>query len=231
MPEDTHTPGLVLENVSKEFPYPGGIVHVLDSISLTVSRGETIAVVGPSGSGKSTLLNIIGSLDSPTSGSVEFEGENISKYTGSGLAEFRNKKIGFVFQDHHLLPQCTALENVLVPTLPSGSSKEIEQRGRELLEKVDLKDRISFFPAQLSGGERQRVAVARALINEPVLLLCDEPTGNLDPESSDMIISLLQNISQEGNLIRIIVTHNMELAQSLPRVYELKNGSLRKIKK
>jgi ABC-type lipoprotein export system ATPase subunit len=188
-----------------------------------------MAVVGPSGSGKSTLLNIIGALERPTSGDVFFTGKNLANLGDSELSAIRNREIGFIFQLHHLLPQCTVLENVLIPTIPLGikkSKNEVMRRAKTLLEKVSLTDRMDFFPAVLSGGELQRVAVVRALINTPKLILADEPTGSLDKESSENLGRLLVDLNREEGVALITVTHSMELARLMDKIYNLQNGQL-----
>src|SRR3972149_6636194 len=177
---------LLVEDVTKEFPTRGAPLAVLRGVSLELAGGENVAIVGVSGSGKSTLLNVIGTLDTPTSGRVALGGEDPSGLSEPALARFRSRNIGFVFQDHHLLPQCSVLENVLVPTIAAGPTRpEAHQRAVGLLERVGLSDRLEHRPAELSGGERQRVALARALVNRPVLVLADEPTGNLDRTTSE----------------------------------------------
>src|SRR5579859_6597756 len=170
---------LDVSSLTKEYPAPGGALKVLDAVSLQLNGGDAVAIMGPSGSGKSTLLYILGALETPTSGAVTLEGQNPFQLGEKELAEFRNRQIGFLFQDHCLLPQCSVLENVLVPTLVAESRNGAADRARALLEQVGLKERIDHRPGELSGGEQQRVAMARALIREPLLLLCDEPTGNL----------------------------------------------------
>jgi ABC-type lipoprotein export system ATPase subunit len=188
-----------------------------------------MAVVGPSGSGKSTLLNIIGALDRPTSGMVALDGKNLADLEDSELSKIRNQDIGFVFQLHHLLPQCTVLENVLIPTIPLGLNREdknVKIRAQELLEKVGLEQHLHHFPAQLSGGELQRVAVVRALINTPKLVLADEPTGSLDRESSENLGQLLVRLNKEVGMALIVVTHSMELARLMEKVYTLRDGKL-----
>lgn len=194
---------------------------MLSGISLTLSRGEAAAVMGPSGSGKSTLLHILGALDPPTAGSVLLDGVNPFELDEKALARFRNQKIGFVFQDHCLLPQCSVLENVLVPTLVAEADNQNEERARSLLDQVGLTERLDHRPAELSGGEKQRVALARALINEPLLLLCDEPTGNLDRTSAESVASLLIELHQRQKTILIVVTHSAELAAKFPIRYEM----------
>jgi ABC-type lipoprotein export system ATPase subunit len=222
---------LELKNISKTYEIPSGEgqVTVLKDISIQVSQGESIAVAGPSGSGKSTLLNIIGALDRPTSGMVTLTGKNLADLEDSELSKIRNQDIGFVFQLHHLLPQCTVLENVLIPTVPLGLNKDDENvmiRVKELLEKVGLEKHFHHFPAQLSGGEMQRVAVVRALINMPKLVLADEPTGSLDRESSKNLGQLLLQLNKDEGVALIVVTHSMELARLMDKVYKLQDGKL-----
>jgi len=202
---------------------------VLRDVSLTLDRGQGAAIMGPSGSGKSTLLHILGTLERPTSGTVTLDGENPFARSEAELAAFRNQKIGFVFQDHHLLPQCNVLENTLVPTLVRRRGRpaaEAEVRARALLDRVGLSARLEHRPAELSGGERQRVAVARALINAPALLLADEPTGNLDRQSAQAVGSLLLELSVQEQAILIVVTHSHELAMQYQRRWELVDGVL-----
>ena len=204
-------------------------VEVLKGVSLEVARGETLAIIGPSGSGKSTLLNIIGTLDRATAGQVLLAGQDLSRLDDKQVASVRNRQIGFVFQAHHLLPQCTVMENVLVPTLanPDGeASKSAPERAERLLKRVGLGARMSHRPGRLSGGERQRVAVVRALINQPRLLLADEPTGALDRASAEQLAQLLLELNREENVTLIVVTHALDLARKMGRVLELKDGIL-----
>lgn len=218
---------LTVTNLHKEYPTRSGALVVLQSIDLNLRRGEALAVMGPSGSGKSTLLHILGTLDRPTTGSVRLEDQDPFALPESALAAFRNQQIGFVFQDHHLLPQCSVLENVLIPTLVSQQSvNERERRARELLERVGLSGRLQHRPAEISGGERQRVAVARALINKPLLLLADEPTGNLDRRSAQAVGTLLLELGQQEQAILIAVTHSAELASRFPQQMEMVDGTL-----
>jgi lipoprotein-releasing system ATP-binding protein len=218
---------LEVASVSKSFPVAGGELPVLSGVNLSLARGEALAIMGPSGAGKSTLLYIIGTLDTPTSGSVRLLGQDPFSLDGADLARFRNANIGFVFQDHCLLPQCTVLENVLIPTLAgSGADGDAEDRARMLLKRVGLGDRIGHRPAEISGGERQRVAICRALINRPPLLLADEPTGNLDRHTAESVGTLLLELGREENAILIVVTHSAELAARLPRHCELVDGRL-----
>ena len=226
----TDTAPLVeLENVTKTYPTPGGEgLTVLDDVSLAIAAGESLAVVGPSGCGKSTLLNIIGTLDRPTSGRVLLDGQDLSHLADEDLAAVRSRRVGFVFQLHHLLPQCTALENVLVPALAGGGAvtKETEERGKALLERVGLADRMAYRPGHLSGGERQRVAVARALVNQPALLLADEPTGSLDRAASENLQQLLVEVNREEGVTLIVVTHAAALASHMARAMDLRDGRL-----
>jgi len=220
------SPLLELSRVSKQydaFPMPA---KVLKGVDLRLDPGEAVAVVGPSGCGKSTLLNIIGALDRPTSGSVTFKGRDVLELTPTDAAQFRNREIGFVFQLHHLLPQCTVFENVLVPTLVNPATREAGERARSLLERVGLADRADYRPGQLSGGERQRVAVVRALINEPSLLLADEPTGSLNEEGADNLTALLLELNREEGMALLVVTHSLHVAQRMNRVLELRDGLL-----
>ncbi len=226
---------LELIHVKKSFESPGNQkdVSVLSDITFKLEKGKSMVIVGPSGSGKSTLLNIIGTLDRPTSGDVLFDGDNISKLDEKELAEFRNRQIGFVFQMHHLLPQCTVLENVIIPTLVNKkrpSEKEIRARATNLLDRVGLKDFVSYRPGKLSGGQRQRVAVVRALINKPNLLLADEPTGSLDKDSAENIAELLAELNHTEKVTLITVTHSLNLAQRIGDVMELNNGLLKESK-
>ena len=219
------TGNLILSNITKSYDGPEGPSPVLKDVSLTVAEGETVSIVGPSGSGKSTLLNIIGSLDKPTTGTVRLGDIDVSALEKRSLADFRASQVGFVFQDHHLLPQLTALENVLLPTIV-GDRNDAAGRGYALLERVGVERRADAFPAQMSGGERQRVAVARALINGGRLLLCDEPTGSLDREAGANTISLLLELAEQKNVTVVMVTHNVEYAARFGRCLELRDGRL-----
>jgi len=224
---------LKLESVTKRYTAPdgGAAPPVLSDVSLALDAGESVAIVGPSGSGKSTLLNIMGTLDRPTSGRVLFDGQDLASLGDAALAAVRSRRIGFVFQLHHLLPQCTALENVLVPTLAPGSGAsavEGEKRARQLMERVGLAKRLEYRPGQLSGGERQRVAVARALVNRPALLLADEPTGSLDRASADHLAQLLVDLNREEGVTLVVVTHSPAMAARMARIMELRDGQLRK---
>jgi ABC-type lipoprotein export system ATPase subunit len=222
---------LRLRNISRHFQEPdrAAPLIVLQGISIEVGRGESLAIVGPSGSGKSTLLHIIGTLDRPTTGEVVLDGQDLSQLDEARLASVRNRQIGFVFQAHYLLPQCTVMENVLVPSLACKDAAlrlEAGPRAERLLKRVGLGERLSHFPGQLSGGERQRVAVVRALINQPQLLLADEPTGALDPTAARQLGQLLLELNHEDAVTLIVVTHARELAERMGRVLELKNGRL-----
>ncbi|MHB8996749.1 MAG: ABC transporter ATP-binding protein [Armatimonadota bacterium] len=221
---------LLIQGLTKTFPTPaGGTVTILDNLDCAFEPAETIAIVGPSGSGKSTLLNIIGSLDQPTAGRVTLGEIEVTSLTGAALAEFRSRRVGFVFQDHLLLPQLTALENVMLPTLAEDrarGSAPTEERAVELLERVGLAARQHAFPAQLSGGERQRVAIARSLINQPGLLLCDEPTGNLDRTTGAEVVSLMLDLAAQQGVTVLMVTHNLEQAARFGRCFELVGGTL-----
>jgi len=218
-----------LTDVTKRYDSPAGAdaPAVLDGVSLTVAAGESVAIVGPSGSGKSTLLNIIGTLDRPTSGSVRLGGRDLLGLAAGELAEVRGREVGFVFQLHHLLGQCSALENVLVPTLAAAAPPgEAEPRARALLERVGLGDRMDARPGRLSGGERQRVAVVRALINRPKVLLADEPTGSLDRSASEALGDLLAELNAEEGVTLIVVTHSDRLAARVGRTVRLADGKL-----
>lgn len=212
---------LEVANLTKEYPTPRGPLPILSGVNLKFQRGDAAAITGPSGSGKSTLLYVVGALEPPTSGEVTLDGQNPFKLDEPAMAAFRNQKIGFVFQDHCLLPQCSALENVLTPTLVAGGGKDYVERAKKLLAQVGLSERLDHRPAELSGGEKQRVAIARALIHEPALLLCDEPTGNLDRHSADNVASLLLDLHKQQETILIVVTHSAELAAKFPARFEL----------
>ncbi|MDE0299647.1 MAG: ABC transporter ATP-binding protein [Candidatus Poribacteria bacterium] len=216
---------LKVSEVHKNFGSETRCVEVLRGVSFEMIQGQRLALTGPSGSGKSTLLHLIGTLDTPSAGTIEINGENPFELSEPRLAKFRNRVIGFVFQDHHLLPQYSVLENVLIPTLAfKRRNGRDESRARTLIEGVGLSHRLSHRPAALSGGECQRVAVARALMNQPSLLLCDEPTGNLDRDTADTVISLLFELHKTEQNILIVVTHNLELAGRFERRFELVNG-------
>lgn len=218
---------LIVANLCKEYATAAGPLTVLKSVNLALRGGEALAVTGPSGSGKSSLLFVLGGLERPTQGSVRLRGQDVFAANETELAAWRQQSVGFVFQEHHLLPQCTVLENVLIPRLAGpGTTAEDVTRATKLLERVGLQQRIEHRPAQLSGGERQRVAVCRALINQPALLLADEPTGNLDRENADSIGSLLLELSRDVGSVLICVTHSADLAIRFPRRAELRDGVL-----
>lgn len=218
---------LNVTGLQKSFSTAEGELSILRCVHLAMQPGESLAILGPSGSGKSTLLYLLGLLDQPTSGDIQLSEAHPHTLSPAEQAHFRNQKIGFVFQDHHLLPQCTVLENVLIPSLVSVNNQgNSEARARQLLERVGLGGRLNHRPAQLSGGERQRVAVCRALINHPLLLLADEPTGNLDRATADAVGSLLLELNREEQTILICVTHSLELAARFPRRCELRDGLL-----
>lgn len=214
---------LRVDRVSKSYPTPRGPLAILDEVSMTLDRGESAAIMGPSGSGKSTLLYVIGALEPPTSGTVTLDGDDPWTMSEQAQAAFRSRRVGFVFQDHLLLPQLTALENVVTPALvhPGGVTDAVRDRARELLAQVGLADRADHRPAELSGGERQRVAIARALIGSPGLLLCDEPTGNLDRTSAAAVAGLLMDLHAQLNTILVAVTHSPALAGRFGRRFEL----------
>jgi lipoprotein-releasing system ATP-binding protein len=218
---------LIVDNIVKEYPTPAAPLRVLSGASLRMRSGENLAILGPSGSGKSTLLHVIGGLDAPTSGTVTLDGRDPFALGEKDLAHFRNRHIGFIFQDHHLLPQLTVLENVLLPAIAEGKPDQtMQQRARDLLDRVGLSDRLTHRPAELSGGERGRVAVARSLIHKPLLLLADEPTGNLDRRNATAIGELLLSLQKQENAMLIVVTHSLELADALSRRAELEEGRL-----
>jgi len=218
---------LVVENIVKEYPTPAESLRVLSGVSFSLRRGENLAILGPSGSGKSTLLSILGTLEPPSEGSVRLAGQNPFALGEAALAAFRRENVGFVFQDHHLLPQCTVLENVLVPFLADGAATHADvERATDLLQRVGLANRLSHRPAELSGGERQRAAIARALVREPTLLLADEPTGNLDRTTAKSITGLLLELQSERNAMLVVVTHSATVADTLQRRMELDSGRL-----
>lgn len=212
---------LVVKGLHKEYPTPQGTVSILSGIDLTLRRGDAACIMGPSGSGKSTLLYILGALEPPTSGTVELDGQNPFALAPNAAAAFRNEKVGFVFQDHCLLPQCSVLENVLIPTVVARSSDGFVDRARLLLDRVGLSHRLDHRPAELSGGEKQRVALARALIRQPTMLLCDEPTGNLDHRAAGTVASLLLDLHRDQQTILVVVTHSTELASRFPTRFEM----------
>jgi lipoprotein-releasing system ATP-binding protein len=218
-----------VRQLSKTYETPGEAIQVLDRLDLTLAAGETAAIVGPSGSGKSTLLNLLGALDRPTSGTITIGDQDISTFSEEQAAAFRNHSLGFIFQQQHLLPQLNVLENVLVPRLAGDwqeSAADTEKRARQLLESVGLSDRLHHLPWQLSGGEKLRTAVARALINRPKLILADEPTGSLDPASTDTVADILLALNRDHGVTLIVVTHNLAIAKRMGKTFELRNGKL-----
>jgi len=226
----TSDPVIRLDNVHKFYPVGRRRLHVLKGVSLRIERGSYIAIMGPSGSGKSTLLFIIGTLDTPSGGKLRLDGTDPFSLAEPQLAEFRNRHIGFVFQDHYLLPQLTVLENTLIPAMADGSpSREVVDRATELLSRVGLAERLDHRPAELSGGERQRAGVARALLLKPALVLADEPTGNLDRKSAAAIGELLVQMQREEQAMLLVVTHSLDLAQRFERRYEIDDGRLKVI--
>ena len=214
------------ESISKSYPTRAGDLVVLKNIALSLGPGDSASIMGPSGSGKTTLLNILGTLDTPTGGHLIIDGSDPFTLSDVELARFRNRRIGFIFQDHHLLPQCSLLENVLLPTLANKQERDATGRAEELLDRVGLADRLDHRPAELSGGERQRAAIARALINRPVLVLADEPTGNLDQTSAANVAELLTEIHRDDQAALIVVTHSPRLADRFARRYALEMGEL-----
>lgn len=218
---------VTVQQLHKSFHTPGGVIEVLRGIDLRIKRNERVAVVGTSGAGKTTLLHILGGLDAPTSGAVRVEGESLFALRGHALDAFRNRTVGFVFQFHQLLPEFSALENVMMPRLIAGESRHLAaEKATALLSEVGLGQRLTHKPGALSGGEQQRVAIARALVNEPQLLLADEPTGNLDTCTSDEIVALLNRMHASRGLTMVIVTHNLPLAASLDRTVKIEDGVL-----
>ena len=217
---------LEASDLKMDYPTGRGVLNVLRGASLSLPAGEAAVIMGPSGSGKSTLLNILGTLERPTGGTVSIDGHNPFDLAEADLAGFRNQKIGFIFQEHHLLPHCSVLENVLIPTFAGHKQEDAAPRARALLKRVGLSDRHDHRPAELSGGERQRVAVARAMINRPAVVLADEPTGNLDRTSAATVAELMLEFHREENTILIVVTHSEILAERIDRRFELKDGRL-----
>lgn len=217
---------LQVRSISKWFPTRSGRLVVLREVSLTLSTGESIAIMGPSGSGKSTLLNILGTLETPDEGRVTLDDCDPFDLSQRELARFRNRRIGFVFQDHHLLPQCSVVENVLLPTLADRQGPSELHRAHDLLDRVGLSDRLEHHPAELSGGEKQRVAIARALIRRPSLVLADEPTGNLDRSAADNVAELLSELPRQDESALIVVTHSERLAGRFSRVFDLTDAAL-----
>ncbi len=217
---------LKVDHISKEYSTPAGPLRIVSDISLELPPGSAVSIMGPSGSGKSTLLYMIGALEPPTSGTVMLDDQNPFLLDAKKLAAFRNQRIGFVFQDHCLLPQCSVIENVLTPTLVASPNGSVNERAHDLLNQVGLAERTTHHPAQLSGGEKQRVALARALIMKPRLLLCDEPTGNLDQKSAEVVADMLLDIHRQADTILIVVTHSADLAARFPQRFELRNQRL-----
>ena len=215
-----------LQQIAKVYSTAAGQLPVLEAVDLMIVPDDRVSIVGPSGSGKSTLLHILGLLDTPTSGKMEFDGQWPLELDEAAQARFRNEKIGFIFQDHCLLPQCTVLENVLAPTLVGKSDPAAKERAQELLRRVGLTSRLQHRPAELSGGEKQRVAIARALIRQPKLLLCDEPTGNLDERTAAEVTDLLLELQHEAGNIIVVVTHSKTLAQRMDRQFAMVNRRL-----
>ena len=220
---------LNVSHLSKEYPGPAGPLAVLSDVSFSLEPGDAAAIMGPSGSGKSSLLYVLGALEPPSSGTITLDGQNPFQLSPDGLAAFRNRSVGFVFQDHCLLPQCTVLENVLVPTLVAEDDGGDAKRARDLVEQVGLSGRIDHRPGELSGGERQRVAIARALVRAPRMLLCDEPTGNLDRASADQISALLLDLHHRQRGVLIVVTHSAQLAARFPIRFELQDRRLQRV--
>jgi lipoprotein-releasing system ATP-binding protein len=220
---------LNVSHLSKEYPGPAGELAVLSDVSFSLEPGDAAAIMGPSGSGKSSLLYVLGALEPPSSGTITLDGQNPFQLSPDGLAAFRNRSVGFVFQDHCLLPQCTVLENVLVPTLVAEDDGGDAKRARDLVEQVGLSGRIDHRPGELSGGERQRVAIARALVRAPRMILCDEPTGNLDRASADQIATLLLDLHHRQRGVLIVVTHSAQLAARFPIRFELQDRRLQRV--
>jgi lipoprotein-releasing system ATP-binding protein len=221
---------LEVANLSKEYPTPQGALQILSNVSFSLKRGDAVSIMGPSGSGKSTLLYILGALEPPSSGTVRLDGQNPFELKPTELAAFRNQSVGFVFQDHCLLPQCNVIENVLTPTLVSElNGDDMAERARRLLDEVGLGERTGHRPAELSGGEKQRVALARAMIMRPLLLLCDEPTGNLDHKSAETVAALLFELHRRQETILVVVTHSAELAARFPIRFEMSEQNLERV--
>lgn len=218
---------VAVHELYKSFQTPGGVIEVLRGVDLQIKRNERVAVVGTSGAGKTTLMHILGGLDAPTSGEVRVEGERLFALRGHALDAFRNRTVGFVFQFHQLLPEFSALENVMMPRLIAGEARKLaSEKAADILSEVGLAHRLTHKPGALSGGEQQRVAIARALVNEPQLLLADEPTGNLDTGTSDEIVALLNRMHASKGLTMVIVTHNLPLAAGLDRIVRIEDGVL-----
>ena len=225
-PKTSSKPVVELQGVSKEYKSGPKKILVLENVDLRVNAGDRMAVVGPSGSGKSTLLNILGTLDAPTIGRVMYKGRDAAKLSAKDLSRIRNRDIGFIFQQHHLLPQYTVIENVLLPTLIAEATPRTVKLAEELLDRVGLADRVDHRPSEISGGERQRVAVVRALINSPSLLLADEPTGSLSQHGADELAQLLLELNREFGMALVVVTHSMSIAEKIGTIYELRQHGL-----
>lgn len=217
---------LEAKNVSKSYTTPRGPLLILNGVTLSLESGEAISIIGPSGTGKSTLLYILGALEPPTSGEVTLDGRNPFTLSDNEVSAFRNQEVGFVFQDHCLLPQCTVLENVLIPTMVGKGNAGMQQRAKQLLDQVGLSHRLDHRPSELSGGEKQRVSIARAMICRPKLILCDEPTGNLDRHTATQVADLLLEMNRASKTMLVVVTHSTELAGRFPKVFELVEGQL-----
>ena len=217
---------LEAKNISKSYSTPRGPLSILNGVTLSLAAGDAISIIGPSGTGKSTLLYILGALEPPTSGEVTLDGRNPFTLSDKDVSAFRNREVGFVFQDHCLLPQLTVLENVLIPTMVGTSNGDMRQRATQLLDQVKLSHRLDHRPAELSGGEKQRVSIARAMIRSPRLLLCDEPTGNLDRHTATQVADLLLEMNRASKTTLVVVTHSAELAARFPKVFELVEGHL-----
>jgi lipoprotein-releasing system ATP-binding protein len=217
---------LEANNLSKSYPSPAGDLHVLRDVTLSLNPGDSACVMGPSGSGKSTLLYILGGLEPPTSGMLRLDGKEPYALKADALAAFRNREVGFVLQDHCLLPQCTVLENVLVPTLVGKADKDAPERARMLLTQVGLGERLDHLPSALSGGEKQRAAIARALVRQPRLVLCDEPTGNLDAETALVVADLILRLHTQQQTMLLVVTHSDTLAARFERRWSMSRGVL-----
>jgi lipoprotein-releasing system ATP-binding protein len=217
---------LEADHLTKTYDAPGGPLTVLDDVSFALLPGESASIMGPSGSGKSSLLYVVGGLEPPTRGTVRLASQDPYELNAADLARFRNREVGFVFQDHCLLPQCTVLENVLVPTLVGDADADAVDRARELLQQVGLTERLEHRPGALSGGEKQRVALARALIRQPRLLLCDEPTGNLDADSADAVAALLLDLHERQRTVLLVVTHSDALARRFQKRWTIARGQL-----
>jgi lipoprotein-releasing system ATP-binding protein len=217
---------LEAKNLSKSYTTPRGPLPILNNVSLSLAAGDAVSIIGPSGTGKSTLLYILGALEPPTSGEVTLDGRNPFTLSDKDVSAFRNREVGFVFQDHCLLPQCTVVENVLIPTMVGNGKDDPQPRAKQLLDQVGLSHRLDHRPAELSGGEKQRVSIARAMICAPKVLLCDEPTGNLDRHTALQVADLLLEMNRVTKTILIVVTHSAELASRFPKVFELVEGQL-----